>query len=50
MITGLALSGDVEVAALELGELVEPAEEEAVRVLRRDAVAQPPQVRRPVRV
>ena len=50
VMAGVALAGDVEVAALEHGELVEPAEEEAVRVLRRDAVAQPPQVRRPVRV
>jgi hypothetical protein len=49
-ITCVALPGDVEVAALELRELAEPVEEEAVRVLRRHAVAELPQVRRPVRV
>ena len=50
MLTGIALPGDVELAALELRELAEPVEEEGVRVLRRHAVAEEPQVRRPVRV
>ena len=48
--TGIALSSNVEVAALELRKLVEPVQEEAIRVLRRHTVAEASQVRCPVRV